>query len=145
MGFMLVSFLYLEDGLKKPFSILSSEKDSPGDWINDKQIKVSKNMVVIQQEDVILSSFADTNSMDPFLDADANGLEIKPKKGELEVGDVISYESDILGGVVIHRIVGIGEDSMGEYYLVRGDNNAIDDPEKVRFEQIEGVLIGVLY
>jgi hypothetical protein len=146
IGFILVSLLYFEPGLKRPFSFFSNEKSSPGDWLSDQQIKVLQNMVVIQQEDVILSSFADTNSMDPLLDSEANGLEIKPEKDKLQVGDVISYQSDLLGGTVIHRIVEIGQDEKGTYYYTQGDNNKyIQDPEKVRFEQIEGVLIGVLY
>ena len=145
LGFVLVSFLYFEPGLKRPFSLFSGERDSPGDWLEERQIKVMQDKVVIDQENVILSSFADTNSMDPLLDASANGLEIKPKRGELKVGDVISYRSDLLGGVVIHRIVEVGVDAKGEYYFVQGDNNGVQDPEKVRFDQVEGVLIGVLY
>ncbi len=144
MGFVLVSFLYFEPELKRPFGF-SGERNSPGDWLDDEQIKVLQDMVVIKQKDVILSSFADTNSMDPLLDASAHGLEIKPTRGELEVGDIISYKSDFLGGVVIHRIVEIGGDEEGIFYVAKGDNNINNDPEKIRFEQIEGVLIGVLY
>ena len=139
LSFVLVSIVYFGGDL------FDNEKSSPGDWLSDDQIKVLQNMVVIQQEDVILSSFADTNSMDPLLDSGANGLEIKPVRGELEVGDIISYDSDVFDGVVIHRIVEIDSDSLGEYYLDQGDNNGAVDPEKVRFEQIEGVLIGILY
>lgn len=146
LGLSLVGYLVVDPGAeKKPFSFLSSERQSPSDWLSDEQIKVMKNMVVIKEENVILSSFADTNSMDPLLDKDASGLEIEPVAGELKVGDIISYRSEVLGGVVIHRIIEMGEDEKGTYYLVQGDNNNFRDPEKVRFEQIEGVLIGVLY
>lgn len=146
LGFVLVSFLYFENDLKRPFGFFTGEKDSPGDWLSDKQIKVFQSRVVINQEDVILSSFANTNSMDPLLDENANGLEIKPDEDKLQVGDIISYKSNFLGGVVIHRIVNIGEDEKGKYYETMGDANyGVVDPEKVRFEQIEGVLIGVLY
>ena len=146
LGLSMVGYLLIDPTAeKKPFSFLSSERESPGDWLVDEQIKVMKNMVVIKEEDVILSSFADTNSMDPLLDENSNGLEIKPVKEKLKVGDVISYRSEVLGGVVIHRIIEIGYDEQGTYYLVQGDNNNFRDPEKVRFEQIEGVLIGVLY
>jgi len=144
-GFFLVSLIYFNPDLKKPFSIFSSEKMSPGDWLDAKQIKVLNGFVIIKAENLTLSSFADTNSMDPLLDHEANGLEIKPQKNKLKVGDIISYKSNFLSGTIIHRIVEINEDSQGTYYLVKGDNNAVQDPEKVRFDQIEGVLIGILY
>ena len=146
LGFVLTSFLYFENDLKRPFGFFTGEKDSPGDWLSDDQIKVFQGRVVINQEDVILSSFANTNSMDPLIDETANGLEIKPDEDKLQVGDIISYRSDFLGGVIIHRIVNIGEDSKGKYYETMGDgNHGVVDPEKIRFDQIEGVLIGVLY
>ena len=144
MAFLATSFVYLSPN-RIPLGFFSSDIASPGDWLKDEDIKVFEDMVVIKQENVILSSFADTNSMDPLLDENANGLEIKPEEGQLKVGDIISYRSEFLGGTVIHRIIAINQDNHGTYYTTQGDNNDVQDPEKIRFGQIEGVLIGILY
>lgn len=142
--FLATSFVYLSPS-RIPLGFFSSEISSPGNWLEDEDIKVFPDMVVIKHEDVILSSFADTNSMDPLLDENANGLEIKPKQDQLKVGDIISYRSEFLGGTVIHRIIAINQDNYGTYYTTQGDNNNVQDPEKIRFDQIEGVLVGILY
>ena len=52
--------------------------------------------------------------MDPLLDEEANGLEITPQNQEdLQVGDVIAYETNI--GIIVHRIIDINEDEQGWY------------------------------
>ena len=122
------------------------EKPSPADRIKEYDIHVYKDRVVLDIEDVIWAKFLDTNSMDPFIDEDANALEIVPKSAsDLQVGDVASYNSKFLDDPVIHRIVSIGEDDQGWYARFKGDNNPATDPEKVRFEQINRVVVAVLY
>ena len=61
------------------------------------------------------------------------------------MGDVIVYEPSWDSGLIVHRVISIEEDEQGRYYVVKGDNSEIVDPEKVRFSQIVGVLVGVLY
>ncbi|MEK6867463.1 MAG: signal peptidase I [Nanoarchaeota archaeon] len=122
----------------------SAEIMSPEDHITEEQIKVYDDRVVLDVDDPIWSSFTDTNSMDPLLDVGANGIEIKPQfEDDISVGDVISYKSG--NGVVIHRVIEIGTDEEGTYYIVKGDNNPIADKEKIRFEDIQGILIAVVY
>lgn len=126
------------------FSLSSSEIMSPDDHISEDQIRVYDDRVVLDVEDSVWSSFTDTNSMDPLLDAGANGIEIKPKfEDDIHVGDVISYQSG--KGVVIHRVIEIGSDEEGIYYIVKGDNNPIADKEKVRFSAVQGILVAVVY
>jgi signal peptidase I len=97
-------------------------------------------------KDAVWSNFADTNSMDPFLDANSNGIEIKPDSADqIQVGDIISYKSEYANGIIIHRVIEKGSDEQGTYFKVKGDNNSLKDPGKIRFSQIEGVLIGILY
>ncbi len=128
------------------FSDHSPDIDSPSDWIKEEQIHVYKDRIILDIEDAVWSTFADTNSMDPFLDAGSNGLEIRPEYAEqIMVGDVISYRSDYAPGIVIHRVTDKGQDEDGIFYRVKGDNNALRDPGKIRFNQIEGVLVGILY
>ncbi|MFC1801619.1 hypothetical protein ACFLZB_04100 [Nanoarchaeota archaeon] len=126
-------------------SLTGADVVSPSDWVEEQQVHVYRDKVVLDMHDVMFSSFTDTNSMDPLLDAEANGLEIKPIEGRLKVGDVISYNSNTYNGVVIHRIIEISSDDSGDYYVVKGDNSLAEDDELVRFDQIEGVLVGILY
>ena len=122
----------------------SAEIMSPNDHITEEQIKVYDDHVVLDVDDPVWSSFTDTNSMDPLLDAGANGIEIKPNSEEdIHVGDVISYKSG--NGVVIHRVIAIEKDEQGIYYVVKGDNNPIPDKEKVRFSDVQGILVAVVY
>ena len=84
--------------------------------------------------------------MDPLFDEGSNALEIIPESPEdLQVGDIIAYESPYLKQTVIHRIAFIGEDEEGWYAIARGDNNDLDDPGKIRFEQVKRVLVAIIY
>lgn len=122
------------------------ERLSPSDWIKEDQIKVYKDRIVIEVDDAIWARFADTGSMDPVLDAGTNGLEIKiDDPSKLRIGDIVSYKSTLTEGIIIHRIVFIGEDKDGRYFVMKGDNLPSNDPEKVRDEQLQYVLVGLLY
>lgn len=128
-----------------PTSFFSSpEVSSPSDWIKEEQIKVYPDRVLLEIQNPSWAAFTDTNSMDPFLDETANAIEIKPKNPEqIKAGDVISYQSSY--GLVIHRVIEKGEDEEGVYYLVKGDNNSFKDPFKVRFEEVKGVVVAIIY
>lgn len=125
-------------------SLKGKELSSPGDWVKEEQIKVYQDKVILNVPNAIWSSFTDTNSMDPFIDIDSNAIELKPDSPDsIEIGDVISYHSPY--GVLIHRVVEKGEDEDGAYYIAKGDNNTLSDPSKVRFEDVEGVVVAVIY
>lgn len=128
-----------------PFSLgTAPERQSPGNWVKEEQIKVYPDKVILDLPGASWAKFTDTNSMDPFLDAEANALEISPADAEaIKVGDVISYQSPY--GVLIHRVIEKGQDQEGFYYYVQGDNNTFRDPFKVRFEEVKGVVVAVVY
>lgn len=129
---------------EQPFSTSGIERASPSNWVEEKDIKLYEDKIVIYVDSPQWSKFTDTNSMDPLLDVYSNALQIKPKKEELEVGDIITYSVEGNDKHIIHRIIEIGDD--GEWYaIVKGDNNKNPDPYKVRFNQIEKVLIGIIY
>ncbi|OGM02715.1 signal peptidase I [Candidatus Woesearchaeota archaeon RBG_13_36_6] len=122
------------------------EKLTPQDRIKEEQIKVYENMVVIDLENASWAKFVSTGSMIPTLSEDANAIELTPSSPkEIYVGDIISYVSPDGEDIIIHRVVEIGEDEQGWYAITKGDNNQLNDPFKVRFEQIERVLIGIIY
>ncbi len=134
--------------LERPLSLFQDgiEKDSPGDWIKEDQIKVYNDRVIINLKDAEWASFTNTNSMDPVLDEKANAIEIIPKSSDnIHVGDIISYNSDYADGTIIHRIIKIGSDEEGWYCIVKGDNNQSPDPGKIRFNQIKRVLVAIIY
>jgi signal peptidase I len=123
----------------------SAEIISPDDHISDDQILVHQNNVVLLIEDAMWSSFTDSNSMDPLLDYGANGIEIKPEsEQDITVGDIISFRSNG-GSIIIHRVIDITSDEQGLYYITKGDNNPTADAQKVRFEDVLGILIAVVY
>ena len=134
--------------LERPLSLFQDgiEKNSPGDWIKEDQIKVYNDKVIINLKDAEWASFTNTNSMDPVLDEKTNAIEIIPKSsGNIHVGDIISYKSDYADGTIIHRVIKIGSDEEGWYCIVKGDNNQSPDPGKIRFNQIKRVLVAIIY
>jgi hypothetical protein len=128
-----------------PASFLGTKEiSSPSDWVKEDQIKVYEDKVVLNIKDALWASFTNTNSMDPFLDEDSHALEIIPEnENEINIGDIISYQTAY--GVVIHRVIEKDVDDKGMYYLVKGDNNLFKDPFKVRFDEIKGVVVAIIY
>ncbi len=122
----------------------AAERFSPSNHINENQIQVYDEFAVVRVPNLLWAKFTDTNSMDPVLDKEANAFETKPKNpDDIHVGDIISYSfGDIL---VIHRVIRTGNDENGWYAIVKGDNNPSTDPEPVRFSQVHGVVVGILY
>lgn len=55
---------------------------------------------------------------------------------DYRVGDVVAYSSDLLGTVVMHRVVAVD----GGRYTLRADNNSWLDPERPSREQLIGKL-----
>lgn len=138
------STVYQPSMKETPLNFFSTEIKSPGDWVKESEIYVYNDRIVINVDNPIWGTFTDTNSMDPIIDIGANSLEMKPENpDDVNVGDIISYESAY--GIIIHRVIEKGWDKDGIYYIAKGDNNAVADPGKVRFDQIQGVVIGVIY
>ena len=84
--------------------------------------------------------------MDPVFDYGSNAIEIKPQSPEqIHVGDIVSYNSKYASGSIIHRVIEINQDEDGWYCLMKGDNNPYRDPEKVRFEQVQRLVVAIIY
>ncbi|MDO8656785.1 MAG: hypothetical protein Q7K45_06110 [Nanoarchaeota archaeon] len=128
-----------------PFTLLSGqENSSPSDWVKENQIEVYPQKVILDISGAKWAGFTNTNSMDPFIDETANAIEITPSNPDvIQVGDVIAYQTSY--GVLIHRVIEKGIDAEGVYYRVKGDNNRFQDPFKVRFNDVQGVVVAVIY
>lgn len=131
--------------IANPFNGIPAEQVSPFDRVSENQIHVYDDKVIIDLQDPEWAAFTDTNSMDPFIDSGSNAIEVKPQsESDVHVGDVVSYKSKYADGIIIHRVIEIGND--GEWYCrVKGDNNPAADPGKIRYDQVERVLVAVIY
>ncbi|MGM5481635.1 MAG: hypothetical protein ACQESE_04470 [Nanobdellota archaeon] len=127
-------------------AISGLDRTSPGDHIKEHQIRVYDDRVELAVAGVQWARFEDTNSMDPFLDKNANALQFVPESPDIiSEGDIISYRKHEGENRIIHRVVHKGMDENGVYFIVKGDNNPVSDPGKVRFDQVERVLFAVIY
>tara|TARA_Y100000310_G_C20641542_1_gene794221 strand:- start:220 stop:663 length:444 start_codon:yes stop_codon:yes gene_type:complete len=127
-------------------SFQPDEQSSPSDTIQENQILITDEGVFIQIQDAIWVQYSNTDSMDPLIDTTANGIEILvTEEVNLEVGDIVSYDAEWNDNLVSHRIIDSGTDSQGEYYILKGDNNLTQDPNKVRRDQIKYKLVAIVY
>jgi small nuclear ribonucleoprotein (snRNP)-like protein len=115
----------------------------PADRISQNNIEVYNDRIVIYIRNTSLSDYASTKSMIPVIDSGANGIRIVPTNdNDIQVGDIVTYES--FNNLIVHRVVEIGNDSEGKYFIVKGDNNLISDG-KIRFSQIKYVTVAIIY
>jgi hypothetical protein len=124
--------------------LVSPERSSPSDWIKETDIIVQNDKVILNVINPTWAKFTNTNSMDPFIDENSHAIEVLPESpDQINVGDVISYQTNY--GVIIHRVIEKGEDDKGMYFYVQGDNTTLRDPFKVRFDDVQGVVVAVIY
>jgi len=135
-----------EAGIVNRYFFKNKELISPFDWVSEEQIHVYPDKVVIDLQSPQWAVFTDTNSMDPVIDEGAHAIEVVPESADqIHVGDIVSYKPENSGSTIIHRVVELGEDSEGWYCRMKGDNNPFEDPGKVRFSQVQRVLVAVIY
>jgi signal peptidase I len=106
-------------------------------------IIIEDNQIIIRLDNASLSLFTNTSSMLPILNHNTKAIEIKPKEEDLHVGDIISFKDN--EDIIVHRIIDIGSDDRGTYYITKGDNNNAVDQNKVRFEDIKGKVVILIY
>ncbi len=119
---------------------------APNDWITQDKIHVYKSHIKIDLQNAVWANFTDTNSMTPVLSSKSNAIQIKPKyEKDIHIGDIISFRNKNNKRRIIHRVIGLGTDSEGKYFLTKGDSNPDEDNIKVRFNDIDRVLVAVVY
>ncbi len=153
-------FCAIGKALKSLFGVSGVERASPSDFIPEQAVIAwvdylpyeSMNIGLKQKPKVWIPMIPDTNSMDGVFDYGNNNILIagadeadhKTLIDFISVGDVAVYQASN-GGLIIHRIVKIDNDSSGKYFRFKGDNNIIEDSDKVRENQIQWVSIGTIY
>lgn len=137
----------IEQNTETPRQITDErDKPSPKNFFNTEQIKVYKDRVILEQENILWAGFEDTKSMLPVINKDSNALQIVPNCPEdIQLGDIVSYRSNYADGIIIHRVIHIDEDEQGTYFVLKGDNNEASDPGKIRCNQIDRKVIAVIY
>jgi len=122
--------------------ITGSAINLPSDFVENHQIIVYPDEVVLKIGGAKVTNYDSTGSMLPTLGRGVNGIAVVPESpDEINIGDIVSYWSG--EKLIVHRIVEKGVDSEGIYFITKGDNNGFSDG-KVRFEEIEHVLVGVI-
>lgn len=122
---------------------ISSFSDSR---LQKEDIRIYEDKIIVEVDNPVIARFTDTDSMKPTFDSEANAIEIVPESPEeIHVGDIASYYSNIANTVIIHRVVETGYDDQGWYAYFEGDALNERDPEKVRFNQIQRVVVMMIF
>jgi signal peptidase I len=74
-------------------------------------------------------------SMEPTLST--GDLMVMRRRDAYEVGQIVAFESDMGGAIVVHRIV----DVVGDRHLLKGDNNAFLDRYTPTVDEIIGAEV----
>jgi len=114
-------------------------------------VDLRQNNIGLDKLKVWIPTIPDTNSMDPNFDHEHNNIliagadEANQKKlvDFLKIGDIAVYRSPRM--YAIHRIVDIGEDDKGIYFIFKGDNNYARDLYKVRTKEILWISSGTIF
>lgn len=80
-----------------------------------------------------------TNSMEPHIKEGDVIITKTEKEEKLQVGDVITFQKK--GILITHRITNIEENQGRKIYTTKGDNNTVEDLEKVNYDEIKGKSI----
>ena len=146
LGFLIANIinLYFISGFESPFSyILLDNSSAPYDFVKENQIEMFDDKIIIYLKDASLSRYAPTGSMLPLFDENANGIRIKPEsEQDIHIGDIISFQKEM--DLIVHRVIEIGSDEKGIYFITKGDNNDVSDG-KIRFKDIKYITIGVIW
>ena len=148
IGFLIANFInfYFVYGLENPLFKnfgFSDSKEAPFDFIKEDQIEVYPDKVIIKIKNPSIGRYAPTGSMVPTFNENSNGIRIKPRsEKDIHVGDIITFRQD--GSLIVHRVIDIGTDKDGTYFITRGDSNSLDDG-KIRFKDIQYVMVGIIW
>ena len=122
--------------------LVTLETSTPSDRISEENIFLYDNEIILKIPNATISNYADTGSMKPIFDKGASGIRIVPKgSSDIEVGDIVSFRYS--GNLVVHRVIKKGVDKDGVYFITKGDSSLTK--EKIRFEDVEYITIGILW
>lgn len=134
-----------DDNEHHPYTYnLQDARRYPDNHYEYSDIQVDKYGIRLEGKGVKLYGVSDTHSMEPVLSKDSHVLMVDvDDTTSLREGDVVSYDN--LRIQAIHRIMSVRNDTHGEYYIMKGDNNIIEDPVIVRRHHVKRKLVGIIY
>jgi len=62
---------------------------------------------------------------------------------DVKVGDVVVYDAMWYSEPVIHRVIDIQQINGSQYYIIKGDNNDVQDPYPVSPEQVKSKVLKI--
>ncbi len=62
---------------------------------------------------------------------------------DVKVGDVVVYNAMWYSEPVIHRVIDIQQINGSQYYIIKGDNNEVQDPYPVSPDQIKSKVLKI--
>lgn len=129
-----------EPKMRETLANLTSEQHR----VHVSDLLVTPDLVTIDLENIKTGIVAPTGSMRPILYEGTIVLEKTPTStSEVFIGDIVVYEYK--GDRIIHRVIRMGWDEEGWFAITRGDNNPSEDPFKIRFSMLRGVVVGIIY
>ncbi len=146
----LLYFLFFALGFAICFLVIIYQAETPpvpGDILSTKDIHLNKQNVTINLGRFILFSSIDSGSMRPLFDG-GHEILVQPmdNASKYNVGDIIVFEKLLHANLpTAHQVIEKGIDNEGVYYLTKGYNNIIQDPFKVRPEEILGRIAVIIY
>lgn len=77
-----------------------------------------------------------SNSMEPTIKKGDVLITKKISENNIKIDDIVTFKKN--EEIITHRIAEIEETSEGKIYKTKGDNNNIEDTEKISYNEIEG-------
>jgi hypothetical protein len=117
-------------------------------WVQTQRFKWPYTCTLFYNSTIALRQIGPSGSMWPALEGGGYVLFTNiSRPDQLSTGDIIIFSSRVDGKEIeiVHRIIAVNESAGLYFYTTKGDNNTVQDPEQIRFEDIVGKVIGVLY
>ena len=80
-----------------------------------------------------------TNSMEPNIRLGDVVIVKNAKQEDIQLGDVITFKRQ--NDTITHRIIDKEENGEQVKFVTKGDNNNIEDEERIKIEQIKGKVV----
>lgn len=145
--FVIIVILLLQIGWLLIEETQPTQINSPGDRLESIEVRGKSFCVDSANEDFLWSRVKGV-SMSPTIAEGHHIISVLvPDKDDIKLGDIITINrtnEDLNVSTITHRVVDIGEDKEGKYFITKGDNNLHKD-EKVRVDEVLSVVVSIIY
>jgi len=153
MRYVIVAVIFFALGIALASSVprtaesrlaLSNASFSSVQQISPDQIRVYPDAVMIGYPGLHYARVM-SNSMAPVITDTSTVLERVPgSASDVHVGDIISFYEPSVDDVVLHLVTEREESAGKVFFKTKGVANPQEDPWTVPFENVKGVMVGVL-